>query len=294
MDNFKVNITERMNDFKDIITQPMSDFQCQLINIITQKKDIYRLIYSVLYLCIIIMICIFAYWDIIYKKAKKYSKCNNISKIIDEIYYSETPYIYNIIIINTNNIKKPADFIVKITYDFNNMTTNIEYGKTENEENIFIYRKKDYMDIQEDIEELEIKRDELNKLLAKSKTYDVSLLYNETVDEYSQLINSEDGKKALEFKNKKNENEKFIYTFNYKYYKLDIMNYGIIEDISTKINSNNYKYYAVDKNYNIIHSYTTDELIKFTKEFSDNSNYPITIIDYIIFSKTHQKNNINI
>jgi len=61
----------------------MSDFQCQLINIITQKKDIYRLVYSVLYLCIIIMICIFAYWDIIYKKAKKYSKCNNISKIID-------------------------------------------------------------------------------------------------------------------------------------------------------------------------------------------------------------------
>ena len=294
MDNFKVNITERMNDFKDIITQPMSDFQCQLINIITQKKDIYRLIYSVLYLCIIIMICILAYWDIIYKKAKKYSKCNNISKIIDEIYYSETPYIYNIIIINTNNIKKPADFIVKITYDFNNMTTNIEYGKTENEENIFIYRKNYYMDIIDDIDELERKRDDLNKLLAKSKTYDVSLLYNETVDEYSQLINSEDGKKALEFKNKKNENEKFIYTFNYKYYKLDIMNYGIIEDISTKINSNNYKYYAVDKNYNIIHSYTTDELIKFTKNFSDNSNYPITIIDYIIFSKTHQKNNINI
>jgi hypothetical protein len=240
------------------------------------------------------MICILAYWDIIYKKAKKYSKCNNISKIIDEIYYSETPYIYNIIIINTNNIKKPADFIVKITYDFNNMTTNIEYGKTENEENIFIYRKNYYMDIIDDINELERKRDDLNKLLAKSKTYDVSLLYNETVDEYSQLINSEDGKKALEFKNKKNENEKFIYTFNYKYYKLDIMNYGIIEDISTKINSNNYKYYAVDKNYNIIHSYTTDELIKFTKNFSDNSNYPITIIDYIIFSKTHQKNNINI
>ena len=35
----------------------IADIQCQLINIITQKKDIYRLIYSVLYLCIIIMIC---------------------------------------------------------------------------------------------------------------------------------------------------------------------------------------------------------------------------------------------
>ena len=261
-----------MSDLQfNIITQRMSDFQCQLINIITQKKDIYRLIYSVLYLCIIIMICIFAYWDIIYKKAKKYSKCNNISKIIDELYYSETPYIYNIIIINTNNIKKPADFVIKITYDFNKMTTNIEYGKTENEENIFIYRKKDYMDILDNIKNLK----EDNK---------------ETTTEYSQLINSEDGKKALELENNKN----FIDTFNYNYYNLDIMNFGIIDDISTKINSNNYKYYAVDKNYNIIHSYTTDELIKFTKEFSKNPYYPITIIEYIIFSKTHQKNNINI
>ena len=279
-----------MNNIKDNITHGMKDFQCQLINIITQKKDIYRLIYSVLYLCIIIMICILAYWDIIYKKAKKYSKCNNISKIIDELYYSETPYIYNIIIINTNNMKKPADFIVKITYDFNNMTTNIEYGKTENEENIFIYRKKDYMDILDDINKLEIKKNNLNELLRNSKTYDNSLLYNEAFDEYSQLKRSEDGKKALEL----NINKKFIDTFNYNYYNLDIMNFGIIEDISTKINSNNYKYYAVDKNYNIIHSYTTDELIKFTKEFSENPYYPITIIDYIIFSKTHQKNNINI
>ncbi len=280
-----------MSDLQfNIITQRMSDFQCQLINIITQKKDIYRLIYSVLYLCIIIMICIFAYWDIIYKKAKKYSKCNNISKIIDELYYSETPYIYNIIIINTNNIKKPADFIIKITYNFNNMTTNIEYGKTDNEENIFIHRKNDYIDILDDIKKLEEKKEILNKKARISKKNDDLLAYNETAIEYSLLINSEDGKKALEL----NNNKEFIDTFKYMYYNLDIMNYGIIEDISTKINSNNYKYYAVNKNYNIIHSYTTDELIKFTKEFSNNSNYPITIIDYIIFSKTHQKNNINI
>ena len=280
-----------MSDFQfNIITQRMSDFQCQLINIITQKKDIYRLIYSVLYLCIIIMICIFAYWDIIYKKAKKYSKCNNISKIIDELYYSETPYIYNIIIINTNNIKKPADFIIKITYNFNNLTTNIEYGKTDNEENIFIHRKNDYLDILDDIKKLEEKKEFLNKKVRISKKNDDLLVYNETAIEYSLLINSEDGKKALEL----NNNKEFIDTFKYMYYNLDIMNYGIIEDISTKINSNNYKYYAVNKNYNIIHSYTTDELIKFTKEFSNNSNYPITIIDYIIFSKTHQKNNINI
>jgi len=170
------------------------------------------------------------------------------------------------------------------------MTTNIEYGKTDNEENIFIYRKNDYMDILEDIKKLEEKKEILNKISKISKKNDDILIYNNTAIEYSLLINSEDGKKALEL----NNNKEFIDTFKYMYYNLDIMNHGIIEDISTKINSNNYKYYAVDKNYNIIHSYTTDELIKFTKEFSNNSNYPITIIDYIIFSKTHQKNNINI
>ncbi len=72
------------------------------------------------------------------------------------------------------------------------------------------------------------------------------------------------------------------------------MNSDIIEDISTKINSANYKYYAIDNNYNIINSYTTNELIKFTKGYSNNSYYPITIIDYIIFSKMHQKYNINL
>jgi hypothetical protein len=288
MSNFQFDIiTQKMSDFQfDIITQKMSDFQCQLINIIAQKKDIYRLVYSVLYLCIIIIICILAYWDIIYKKAIKYSKCNNISKIIDEIYYNETPYIYNIIIVNTNNINKPTDFIVKITYDFNKMITNIEYGNTNNEENVFFHRKNDYIEIYEDIKNLKKEMEYLDKKSRDSKKNDDLLKYNEIAVEYSLLINSDEGKRAVEL----NNNKKFIDTFNYMYYNLEIMNYGIIEDISTKINSNNYKYYAVDKDYNIIHSYTTNELIKFTKEFSTNLNYPITIIDYIIFSKTHQKN----
>jgi hypothetical protein len=266
------------------------DIQCQLINIITQKKDIYRLIYSVLYLCIIIIICTFIYWDTIYKGAKKYSKCNNISKIIDENYYNETPYVYNIIIINTKNIKKPSEFIIKITYDFNKMVTYIEYGNTEDEENIFIYRINDYIAILKDIKKLEKNKDSLNSISKKSKKNVDFVEYNKVALEYSLLINSNEGKKALEL----NNNKDFIDSFKYTYYNLDLMNTDIIEDISTKINSNNYKYYAVDKNYDIIQSYTTNELIKFTKGYSNNPYYPITIIDYIIFSKMHQKFNINI
>ena len=101
-------------------------FPCQLINTITQPFDIAIFVYSVLYLCIIVMIGIFLYWDTIYKNAKKYSKCNNISKIIDESVYTETPYVYTIVIINTKRIKKLSEYIIKITYDFNKMDTNIE------------------------------------------------------------------------------------------------------------------------------------------------------------------------
>ena len=268
----------------------IADIQCQLINIITQKKDIYRLIYSVLYLCIIIMICTFVYWDTIYKDAKKYSKCNNISKIIDENYYNETPYVYNIIIINTKNIKKPSDFIIKITYDFNKMVTYIEYGNTEDEKNIFIYRINDYIAILKEINKLEKKKNALDIILKKSKKNVDLVEYNKVALEYTNLINTDEGKKALEL----NNNKVFIDSFKYTYYNLDLMNTDIIEDISIKINSNNYKYYAVDKNYNIVQSYTTNELIKFTKGYSNNPYYPITIIDYIIFSKMHQKYNINI
>jgi hypothetical protein len=268
----------------------IEDFQCQLIKILTEDKDIYRLIYSVLYLCIIIIIGIFFYWDTIYKNAKKYSKCNNISKIIDDNYYNVTPYVYNIIIINTKKIKKPSEYIIKITYNFNKMIVDVSFGNMDGEEKIFMYRKNDYVGIIKTINELKATMSELNKLYKKSNDNSDLLLYNKTAIEYSTLINSKDGKKALELNNDKD----FINSFGYKYFNLEKMTYETIEDISTQINSNDYKYYAVDKNYNIVHSYTTNELIKFTKEYSTNTNYPIAIIDYIIFSKIQQKNNINI
>ena len=268
----------------------MGDFQCQLINIITQKKEIYRLLYSVLYLCIIIIFGIYIYWDTIYKTAKKSSKCNNISKIIDENNYNDTPFVYTIIIINTRMIKKPKEYVIKITYDFNKMETNIEYGKTDGNDEIFIKRMNDYIAINEKIKELEKTKKMLNTISKESKNTDDLLQYNKVSVEYSTLINSKEGIKALELNNKAN----FMNSFKYNYYDLNKMNSGIIDDISLLINSNDYKYFAVNKNFNIIYSYTTNELIKFTREYSKNLNYPITIIDYIIFSKLQQNNFNNI
>lgn len=272
----------------------IDDFHCQLINILAQDKDIYRLIYSVLYLCIIIIIGIFFYWDTIYKNAKKYSKCNNISKIIDDNYYNETPYIYNIIIINTKKIKKPSDYIIKITYDFNKMVVDVDYGNIDGEENIFMYRMNDYAGIIKTITDLNQEIARLDTEYKKTNTNSNLLLYNKAVINRSLLMYSKDGKKAFELQNELNNDKDFINSFGYKYFNLEKMTFNTIEDISTRINSNDYKYYAVDKNYNIVHSYTTNELIKFTKGYSDNENYPIAIIDYIIFSKIQQKNNINI
>ena len=268
----------------------MEDFQCQLINIITQKKEIYRLLYSVLYLCIIIMFGIFIYWDTIYKTAKKNSKCNNISKIIDENYYNDTPFVYTIIIINTRMIKKPEEYIIKITYDFNKMETNIEYGKTEGKDDIFIYRINDYISIYDEIKKLEKIKIDLNAKLKETKSRNDLLQYNKVAVEYSTLINSKEGMKALELNNKVD----FMNSFKYNYYDLNKMKADIIDDISLLINSNDYKYFAVNNKFKIIYSYTTNELIKFTKEYSKNFNYPITIIDYIIFSKLQQKNFNNI
>jgi hypothetical protein len=269
----------------------MEVFQCQLINIITQKKEIYRLLYSVLYLCIILIFGIFIYWDTIYKTAKKYSKCNNISKIIDENYYNEIPFVYTIIILNTKMIKKPEEYIIKITYDFNKMETNIKYGdnyvKSISKDEVFIDSIDEYIEINAEIKEKEKEKEEL---LKSDNIKDDSTRHNTIAIEYSTLINSEKGKKALELNNKPN----FINSFKYNYYDLNKMSSDIIKDISLQINSNDYKYLAVNKNLKIIHSYTTNELIKFTKEYSKNKNYPITIIDYILFSKLQQKNFNNI
>ena len=276
----------------------MENLQCQLINIITHKgsgsgSSVILLIYSVLYLCIIIMIGVFLYWDTIYKTARRCSKCNNISKIIDENNYTETPFVYTIVIVDTKKIKKLNDYIVKITYDFNKMETNIEYGNTngtEDSETVFVYRMNDYLTILEDLKALEKKKNELSVIMKKTNKRSDLDEYNKIALEYTRIMKTPEGKKAIEL----NNNGGFINSFNYKYFDLQSMKPDVIENISLRINSNNYKYYAVDKNYNMIYSYTASELIDFTKNYSKNSNYPITIIDHIIFSKIQQGKNINI
>ena len=280
--------TSIYNYIISIITET---FPCQLINTITQPFDITIFVYSVLYLCIIIMIGIFLYWDTIYKTAKKYSKCNNISKIIDESVYTETPYVYTIVIINTKRIKKLSEYIIKITYDFNKMDTSIEYGNMEGEDTIFKHRINDYKEISKRIIDLETRKKELEALATRNEAQNVEL--RDIRLELLEIKNTEEGKIAYSLKDLTEEKRTFHNSFNYNYLNLTTMKSDIIEDISTRINSNDYKYYAVDKDFKMIHSYTTSELIKFTKGYSQNEYYPMSIIDYIIFSKLQRDKNDN-
>lgn len=276
-----------------IISILTETFPCQLINTITQPLDITIFIYSVLYLCIIIMIGIFLYWDTIYKTAKKYSKCNNISKIIDESVYTETPYVYTIVIINTKRIKKLSQYIIKITYDFNKMDTSIEYGNMEGEDTIFQYRINDYKETIKRIKDLNTLKDDIEKQnTTRTPAEDAEL--RDIKLELLDIKNSEEGKIAYSLQGLTEEKQTFHDSFNYNYLNLTTMKPDIIEDLSTRINSNDYKYYAVDKDFKMIHSYTTSELIKFTKGYSQNENYSTSIIDYILFSKLQRDKNINI
>ena len=290
---------EKIKDIYNIFIEPVP---CQLINTITHTLNITLFVYSVLYLCILAMIGVFVYWDTIYKTAKKQSKCNYISKIMDESVYTETPYVYTIIIINTKRIKKLTEYIIKIKYDFNKMETSIEYGNTEGEDAIFQYRINDYTSVLEDIEALEKQKKDLDVIVPPATTVTKDAVYRAEKSrielELMELKGSSEGKKALELQRLQKDDDKktktFYDTFNYNYFNLNTMKPDVIDGLSTRINSNTYKYYAVDKDFNMIQSYTTSELIQFTKGYSDNVNYSMSIIDYIIFSKLQQDKNVNI
>jgi hypothetical protein len=175
------------------------------------------------------------------------------------------------------------------------METRIEYGNTEGEDAIFQYRINDYKSVLEDITALETQKENLDIQVSPAVTVTKDATYRAEMSRITlqlmELKNSDEGKKALQLSEK---TRKFYDSFDYKYFNLNTMKPDVIEDLSLRINSNTYKYYAVDKDFNMIQSYTTSELIKFTKGYSDNKNYPMPIIDYIIFSKMQRDKNINI
>ena len=103
--------------------------QYQLYDVYKSKISYYDILFNIAFVFIVIILSIVLYWDSVYKNAKRISNCNNIIKIIDENSVSKTPYIYSVIIINSDKIALSShNFLIRITYNFNTKNTKFEYG----------------------------------------------------------------------------------------------------------------------------------------------------------------------
>jgi len=232
---------------------------------------------------IIIILLIVFYWDNIYKKAKNKSKCNDILTIIEDNGLSSKPYVYSIIIIDNDIINSNNNnYLLKITYDFKNMKTIIEYGNDDGKKNKVLKReiivaeyKKVYVEANKAYVDAK-KAYEANK----SSQSDAISIYNTAVNKYKLAIKTyNDESDEEELKNR------------YSYFDLRKMNTNYIEGIDMKIiNSHKYKYLAVyDNNNKKKKSFTSDQLLFFTKGYSYNNNYNTEIIYDIKFAKDNNK-----
>jgi len=110
--------------------------QYQLYDVYNSKIAYYDILFNIAFVFIVIILSIVLYWDSVYKNAKRISNCNNIIKIIDENSVSKTPYIYSVIIINSDKIALSShNFLIRITYNFNTKNTKFEYGTDKGTDN---------------------------------------------------------------------------------------------------------------------------------------------------------------
>lgn len=180
--------------------------QYQLYNVYKSKIGYYDILFNFTFVFIVMILSIVLYWDSVYKNAKKISNCNNITKIIEENKVSKTPYIYNIIIINHDNISLSShNFLIKIVYNFKSKTTKIQYGTdTGADNNVFNSMGPEYDKILNTVKMLEndssndenIKNKYLNNynklydLITKSDEIDEKNLNVKLIDIFDDNTNS--------------------------------------------------------------------------------------------------------
>ena len=129
----------------------------------------------------------------------------------------------------------------------------------------------------------------------KIKNY-IKRLYNEILElleissyrsmkmaKINLIKNSELYKRALKYKQDKSNYK------NFNYFDLNTMNGMSIDNINiVSLNSTKYKFVCVDKDGNVIKTYTANKLIEFTKEFSKNKSYNTSIIYNILFANKNK------
>ena len=144
--------------------------QYQLYDVYNSKIAYYDILFNIAFVFIVCILSIVLYWNSVYKNAKRISNCNNIIKIIDENSVSKTPYIYSIIIINSDKIALSShNFLIRITYNFKTKNTKFEYGTDRGTDNkIFNVMGHKYDEILETVIKIQASIDAIDEGNAKT------------------------------------------------------------------------------------------------------------------------------
>lgn len=191
--------------------------QYQLYDVYKSKIAYYDILFNIAFVFIVCILSIVLYWNSVYKNAKRISNCNNIIKIIDENSVSKTPYIYSIIIINSDKIALSShNFLIRITYNFKTKNTKFEYGTDRGTDNkIFNVMGHKYDEILETVINIQASIDAIDKgndgeidksqhirkyIYQKNTIYDLidnldSIDNNNLESELMKIFNDSDSKK---------------------------------------------------------------------------------------------------
>jgi hypothetical protein len=237
----------------NVVLRSYYSIQYELYNVYKNDVNYYEIFYNVCFVLIVIIISTVLYWDTVYKNAKKTSKCHEISKIIEENTSNKYPFLHTIIIFNNDKIDKSiSKYFLKIIYDFEKMKTTIDYGNDNGKDDNLIdnYPKN------------------------KDNVYCDTLL-----TEFNKI--SDNPPLSLYKKN-------LVYE-NFYYFDLRELKSNHIVGINTKVlNSDKYKYLTIGPDNKVIKNYSSNALLKFTKEYSMNEKYNTSIIYDILFAKKNK------
>ena len=255
-------------------------FNYQLEKIYNNTSANYsEVIFSFIYISIISILSIVLYWDNIYTDSKKLSKCGTLINIIEDNNKKKNPFVYNIIIMNNDLINtSTSHYVLKIIYDFIKNKTTVDFG-TDNgtyEDGVVSFKKPDYVS------------------LLKTHNYNLEQIKKELKHMSDGAEKTEKHKEKEDIEGKIKELEKLrdnsIKDSAFFYLNLKTMKSEKIENIDPDIiNTETYKYLLVDEyNKKIPYDKTSKELIKFTKNYSNNEFYNMNVINDIIYAKNNR------
>lgn len=255
-------------------------FNYQLEKIYNNTSANYtEVIFSFIYISIISILSIVLYWDNIYTDSKKLSKCGTLINIIEDNNKKKNPFVYNIIVMNNDLINtSTSHYVLKIIYDFIKNKTTIEFGtdKGTYEDGTESFKKPDYVS------------------LLKTHNYDLEQINKELkhMSNGAEKTNKQEEMVSLEGKIRELEKlrDNSIKNNAFFYLNLKTMKSEKIENIDPDIiNTETYKYLLVDEyNKKIPYDKTSEELIKFTKNYSNNEFYNMNVINDIIYAKNNR------